>query len=263
MVAQTQNPMPSGATPAPNSVIYPSSDGMPMAENTLQFEWIVRLKENLDAKMPDFVAGDLLWYPVEGHPEIRVAPDVLVCLGRPKGYRGSYIQFREGGVPPTVVFEVLSPGNSTREMIRKSSFYSQHGVTELIVIDPDSNDGWAFVYRDRALVQDVPSIDGWTSPVLGIRFVRIDDRLEVFDREGHRFLSFGELQAAAAKSEQRALAAEHRVQEADQRVQEADQRVQEADQRVQEADQRAIEAEQRAQRLAERLAALGLDPNAD
>lgn len=29
-------------------IIYPDSDGQPMADNTKQFRWIVLLKENLD-----------------------------------------------------------------------------------------------------------------------------------------------------------------------------------------------------------------------
>ena len=92
-------------------VIYPDSDGKPMAENTLEYRWIVTIKEGIDrVYRPDpnvFVAGDLLWYPVEGDPKIRMAPDTLVAFGRPKGDRGSYIQFREGGIAPQVVFEVL------------------------------------------------------------------------------------------------------------------------------------------------------------
>src|SRR5579871_6683362 len=51
-------------------VVYPDSDGEPMADNTLQFEWIVTIKGGLDALFqadPNvFVAGDLLWYPVRG-----------------------------------------------------------------------------------------------------------------------------------------------------------------------------------------------------
>jgi hypothetical protein len=40
----------------------------------------------LFADRPDvFVAGDLLWYPVEGRPDICRAPDVMVAIGRPKG----------------------------------------------------------------------------------------------------------------------------------------------------------------------------------
>ena len=41
------------------------------------------------------MAGDLLWYPVEGQPNICQAPDVMVVWGRPKGERKSYLQWLE------------------------------------------------------------------------------------------------------------------------------------------------------------------------
>ncbi|MFM6153597.1 MAG: Uma2 family endonuclease, partial [Sphaerospermopsis kisseleviana] len=78
-------------------IIYPDSDGKPMAENTEHYEWIVKIKENLEilfASNPDvFIAGDLLWYPVEGSVKTCQAPDVMVIFGRPKGRRGSYKQW--------------------------------------------------------------------------------------------------------------------------------------------------------------------------
>ena len=77
-----------------------------------------------------FIAGDLFWYPVEGHPEIRMAPDALVAFGRPAGHRGSYRQWAEGGIAPQVVFEVLSPGNRAGEMAAKLAFYTRYGVEE-------------------------------------------------------------------------------------------------------------------------------------
>ncbi|HEY9663570.1 MAG TPA: Uma2 family endonuclease, partial [Allocoleopsis sp.] len=101
-----------------SEVIYPDSDGQPMADNTRQFRWIVVIKENLEWLFADdptvFVAGDLLWYPVEGNNKIRTAPDALVVFGRPKGdspqatlcERGSYQQWKENNIPPQVVFEV-------------------------------------------------------------------------------------------------------------------------------------------------------------
>src|SRR5437868_15431503 len=86
---------------------YPDSDGQPLSDNTLQFQWIVTIQGNLDALYRDdqnvFVAGDLLWYAVAGQPTIRTAPDALVAFGRPKGYRGSYKQWQEGGIAPQVV----------------------------------------------------------------------------------------------------------------------------------------------------------------
>ena len=46
-------------------IIYPDSDGQPLADNTLQFRWITTIKTNLDWLFREqsdvFVAGDLLW----------------------------------------------------------------------------------------------------------------------------------------------------------------------------------------------------------
>src|SRR5580658_3058808 len=92
--------------PSPRAIEYPDSDGLPMAENTLQYQWIVTITgglRHLFAKNPNvFVAGDLFWYPVEGRPKIRYAPDTMVAFGRPKGHRGSYRQWVEDGVAPQV-----------------------------------------------------------------------------------------------------------------------------------------------------------------
>ena len=110
-------------TPPRDAVIYPEDDGLPMSDNTRQYEVMVTIKGGLSALFrhdPNvFIAGNLLWYPVEGDNTIRQAPDVLAAFGRPKGDRGSYRQWEEGGVAPQVVFEILSPGNRLNEMIRK------------------------------------------------------------------------------------------------------------------------------------------------
>ena len=74
----------------PGDIVYPQSDGRPMADTTIQYEWIVTLKGGLDELLSDFVAGDLFWYPVKGDPKQVIAPDVIVALGRPKGHRRSY-----------------------------------------------------------------------------------------------------------------------------------------------------------------------------
>ena len=75
--------VPQREAPIKQPVIYPDSDGQPIAENTRQFDWIVTLVVNLQAMFannPDvFVAGDLFWYPVEGDNRTRLAPDALVA----------------------------------------------------------------------------------------------------------------------------------------------------------------------------------------
>ena len=95
---------PQEVDPQSSNVTYPDSDGKPMADNTEQFRWIVVVKENLEYLYANdanvFVAGDLLWYPVQGDNRTATAPDVMVVIGRPKGRRGSYKQWEEGNITP-------------------------------------------------------------------------------------------------------------------------------------------------------------------
>ena len=141
-----------------------------MADNTLQFKWIVVIKEGLEARFQDdanvFVAGDLLWYPVERQPLIRTAPDAMVVFGRPKGYRGSYKQWLEDNIPPQVVFEVLSPNNRPPEMRLKFQFYEKYGVEEYYLYDPDTGDlkGWL---RQGSRLTKIPTDEGVRQPEAG------------------------------------------------------------------------------------------------
>jgi Uma2 family endonuclease len=252
-------------TDVPRPIAYPDSDGQPMADNTLQFQWIVTLKENLDALLPDFVGGDLLWYPVEGEPTTRAAPDVLVALGRPKGHRGSYLQWREDGVAPQVLFEVLSPGNRFGELHRKAAFYERHGAQELYIYDPQRETLEGLVREGDRLVE-VEDMHGFTSPRLGIRFF-LTDTLHVHDPSGQPFLTFGELKARADDERRRAEEAaaraddeRRRAEEATARADDERRRAEEATARADDERRRADEAAARADALAARLRALGVDP---
>jgi Uma2 family endonuclease len=174
-------------------IIYPDSDGQPMSDNTQQFQWIVTIQGGLDSlfrNRPDvFVAGDLLWYPVKGQPKVRVAPDILVAIGRPKGHRGSYKQWEEGNMPPQVVFEIMSPSNNADEMLRKSRFYDRHGVEEFYVYDPDRNDLFGWNRSGNTLIM-IPVMEGWVSPLLKIRFEMEADTLKIFNPDNTPFLTF-------------------------------------------------------------------------
>ncbi|MEB3179013.1 MAG: Uma2 family endonuclease [Nostocaceae cyanobacterium] len=215
--------------PSSKDIIYPESDGQPMADNTKQFELIVLIKKNLDlifANDPNvFVAGDLLWYPVEGHPNIRKAPDVMVAFGRQKGDRGSYLQWREENIPPQVVFEILSPSNTHREMIEKYDFYRRYGVEEYYLYDPDTGELSGWVLTDAEL-QAINEMSGWVSPRLGIRFELSDSELQIYRPDGERFLTYLELdqqrqqaQANAEAERQRAEAERQRAEQAEAELQ--------------------------------------------
>jgi Uma2 family endonuclease len=231
------------------TIIYPDSDGQPMADNTKQFNWIVRIKENLEilfANNPEvFVAGDLLWYPVEGSNTIRRAPDAMVAFGRPKGDRGSYKQWEEGGIAPQVVFEILSPGNRFGELLSKFQFYDRYGVAEYYIYDPDRIElsGWC---RQSEELLEIPDMQGWVSPQLGIRFELVEE-LQIFFPDGKPFLSFLEITQQAELATQAAEIANKRAEE--------------EKHRADEEKQRADVAEYKARLLAERLAQLGIDPD--
>ncbi len=218
------------------NIIYPDCDGQPMADNTKQFRWIVTIKENLEwlfAEDPNvFVAGDLLWYPVEGNNKTRVAPDALIVFGRPKGDRGSYKQWEEDNIAPQVVFEILSPGNTKAEMNRKLLFYDRFGVEEYYLYDPDLNhlSGWV---RTEGFLDIIEPIQQWVSPRLKIRFELSETDLEIYRPDGNRFLTYTEIAQKAKLAEQKAeLAA-----------------------------QKAQLAEQKAAKLAEKLREIGIDPD--
>jgi Uma2 family endonuclease len=195
-------------------IIYPDRDGQPMSDNTKQFRWIVTIKENLEWLFTDdanvFVAGDLLWYPVEGDNKTRIAPDALVVFGRPKGDRGSYQQWLEDHIAPQVVFEILSPGNTKAEMNRKLLFYDRFGVEEYYLYDPDRNQlsGWV---RQEGFLDVIEPIHNWVSPRLQIRFELMDTKLQIYCSDGKSFLTYTEIAQQAEQFAQRAELAKERA----------------------------------------------------
>ena len=237
MVAQLNSPT---TVSSLEEIIYPDSDGKPMSDNTKQFRWITVIQYNLEWLFAQndrvFVAGDLLWYPVEGDNKLRQAPDVMVVFGVPKGDRGSYQQWKEGHIAPQVVFEILSPGNTLREMSRKQLFYDRYGVEEYYIYDPDRNDltGWL---RQNDRLELIETMEDWISPRLAIRFGWLDTdlktELKLFRPDGSPFASYTEVsnQLAAISSQ------------------------------LEIALQTAEQERQRADRLAEQLRSLGIDPS--
>ena len=238
---------PDVATPI---VDYPDSDGIPMSDNTKQFRWIMTIQGGLDALFRDdpnvFVAGDLLWYPIEGDNKTRAGPDVFVAFGRPKGDRGSYRQWEEGGVAPQVVIEVLSPGNRKGDLRRRFEFFERFGVEEYYLYDPDNVvlTGWL---RDGDELKEIAEMNGWTSPRLGVRFELSDEDLAIVRPDGERFATYVELEQSKHE-----LAAE-RAEFIEQRD-----KLLELQEKL---EQEKIESQKRAEKLAAQLRALGITPD--
>ncbi len=87
------------ATVIPETLKYPDSDGLPMAENEFQLRSILYANSalaNYYRQRDDvYVVGNLLLYyepsPRPGVPGKSVSPDLMVVLGVPKHMRSSYL----------------------------------------------------------------------------------------------------------------------------------------------------------------------------
>ena len=263
-----------------DSLLYPDSDGRPVADNTTQLRLIFTIKGGLDALFKDrddvFIAADLLWYPVQlTQAEIRAekkpkkqAPDVMVVFGRPKGERGSYMQWQEDDIAPQVAFEILSPSNRKEEMQTKFDFYQEHGIEEYYLYDPKKNrlQGWLRRGEKLEAIRLKPRsanarMEDWRSPLLGIRLSTREGELVLFHPDGERFVDYVEVVEQRDRQQQRAILAED---ERDRALETADRERQEKERERQEKErerQRANDAEVTIQQLRDRLLKLGVDPN--
>jgi Uma2 family endonuclease len=210
------------------AIEYPSSDGKPMADNTKQARWMNTLYSGLSGWYSSwskvFVATDLLWYFVRGDNTEgnRLAPDVFVAFGRPKGDRMCWLPWEEEGVTPQVVFEIVSPSNGPAELARKFILYEEHGVLEYYIFDPDTNDLQVYL-RGRtgsALVRK-RFTESFTSPLLGFRFDLTGPEMVVYNPRGEplldaegRFKEHEKLVAMAREAEDNALRASQEALEA-------------------------------------------------
>ncbi len=186
--------------PNEDEIIYPDSDDEPMAENTKQYYYIVLVKEGLEDLFSDnpdvFIAADLFWYPTKGNPKLRLAPDVFVVFGRPKGDRMTYLQWEEDGIPPQVVFEIWSPGNRHDEKDYKLDFYKRHGVREYYTYDPfdGSLAGWQ---RKGGRWLAIPQMRGHVSSLLKIRFELEGIELTLYRPDGEVIVNYQKMAAFA------------------------------------------------------------------
>lgn len=195
-------------TAQPKRVYYPDDDGLPMSDNTWQFNMIVLLHSGLDAIYRDredvFVAGKHLIYAVKGQMDVRQAPDVYVAFGAPRMPRGSYKVWEENGLFPQVVFEVWSPANRPQAMAEKHAFYERYGAEEYYIVYPDFPMHVQAHRREGDKLVRLPDATEYVSPRLGVRFEVVAGELTVYGPDGRAFLSPAETVAERTAAERRA-----------------------------------------------------------
>ncbi len=243
-------PLPQTAISQKAEVVYPSSDGEPLAETSVHIDAIINavvaLRNYVEGQQAIVLADQFLYY-VQGFPKFRVAPDVMVIFNVSPGARDNYKVWEEAQVP-SVIFEMTSAGTKDRDEVVKKDLYESLDVPEYWQFDPKGE--WISEklrgYRLRDGVY-VPVTDGRSEP-LQLR-LEVDGALIAFYREdtGEKLLASDELVQALR---QETLAR-----------QEAETLLEQEQQRAEQERQRADQERQRGDRLAARLRELGEDPD--
>jgi Uma2 family endonuclease len=230
-------------------IIYPSSDGEPLAETQEHVSAILFTFGLLGLYLKNqqaVVFADQFLYYIEGNNKARVAPDVMVVFDITKKLYGNY-KIWEGKQNPAIIIEVTSAGTKDTDLNFKKMLYEQIGVTEYWLFDPYGE--WITEqlrgYRLNAAGIYEP-ITNNCSQVLQLR-LEADEYLISFYRldNGEKLRTLEELDLAA--------------QEAEQRAEDANQKAEQANQKAEQESQRAEQEGQRADRLAEKLRQLGID----
>ncbi|MFN6140810.1 MAG: Uma2 family endonuclease [Pseudanabaena sp.] len=230
-------------------IIYPTSDGEPLAE-TQEHSWAILmtltlLSQYLTGKQAVVFANQFFYY-IEKKPTARVAPDVMVIFDIPVKMYGNY-KLWEDQQTPAIIFEMTSKGTKETDLNFKKTLYEQLGIQEYWLFDPYGE--WipeqlrGYRLNDEGLYKPIKDN---CSEVLQLR-LQPDGYLLSFYRldNNQKLLTPDELLLAS--------------QEARQQVEEAMQQVEEATRQAQDAMQQAQAEKSRADRLAEKLRQLGVE----
>jgi Uma2 family endonuclease len=251
---------------------YPAHPEERLAESQIHFDYITLLVDNLrllfrDREHEVGIFADLAWYPVAGDSRIWLAPDVMVCFGvpqyRPEG-RESYVQHRENGVIPSVVFEIHSNSNTKKEIAEKRDWYEKYGVQEFYWLFTDPAEVRVFLREENELKEQIVGTN-WTSEILGIRFNWSGERLEIYGPNGELLRPTREylaIQAERLAQQQKQLQQEkNRANREAKAKLEAQKRAEQERLRAEQEEEKAKELALQNERLREMLKQLGIDPN--
>ncbi|MBW4599266.1 MAG: Uma2 family endonuclease [Calothrix sp. FI2-JRJ7] len=198
-------------------IIYPHSDGKPMAESDPARDYLIYGVEALDIYYQNrtdvYVSGNLYIYYTQGVPSDVVAPDVFVVFGVRKKKRLTYKVWEEGYIVPSFVLEVTSATTQENDQKEKSITYASIGVSNYFQYDPTGDylnphlQGFKLNTASRIYERIEPDIlpDGTFSlhsDALNLDLRLIYDELRFFDPvTGNKLLSPKETEQARQESE--------------------------------------------------------------
>ena len=241
-----------GAAP---TLVYPESDGEPMAETGKHVRNLLDMIEMIDRlfrDVPDVhVCGNMFLYYEEGNPRKVISPDVFMVRGVGKKELRTYKTWEQQPYLDLVI-EFASPSTFTRDFAEKKTIYEQIlRVKEYYIYDPYHEIQPSFVgFRlVEGSYEEIEFVEGrLPSETLGLELGERDGVLRLYDPVKEQW--FGPSREHVDEAENRASEAENRASEAENRASEAENRASEAENRASEAENRVSE-EARARREAE------------
>ena len=193
-------------------IVYPESDGEPMAETDLHIQLILDLRfvlrDFFRAEKQVYVGSNLLLYYVEGDPTKSVAPDLFIVRGVGKHDRRTY-QLWEEGQAPNVVVEISSRKTKDDDLKWKKQLYGWLGVREYFIFDPEYKLKPALrAYRLHRgqFVEEAVTGGRVKSEELGLELVNTGKTLRLYDPQSNNLLFTPEEIAAARRQAQAELA---------------------------------------------------------
>ena len=193
----------------PREIVYPTSDGKPMAESDLHRKDMTDVIQMLEDHFADrprvYVSGNILLYYVEGQPRKHVSPDVLVSLGIDKGPNREYYLVWKEGKAPDLVIEITSKTTRREDKDKKFVIYRDIlRVPEYFLFDPRSEylepslQGFRLVGGDYVPIG--PVAGRLPSEILGLHLGRNGEHLGLFvPATGERLLTRLERSEAAER----------------------------------------------------------------
>ena len=236
------------------TIVYPTSDGMPMAETDvhrdLMVDFIWMLKHHYRNDKDVYVSGNLFIYYEKGNPKKSISPDVFVVFGVAKKRRDTYLTWEEGRTPDFVL-EVASPSSLQNDTETKKELYaSVLAVKEYYIYDPLGQIVPSFIGFEliNGVYQEIEFVnERLPSAVLGLELGERSGELRLYNPNTSQWLLTPPERAENAET--RAESAETRAESAETRAESAETRAESAETRAENAEAELAEALAEIERL--------------